>query len=181
VSQLLDGHVPKARRRTASPGLGWGEDDTERRALAGGTRDPDFPPEALDRAMRDRQAEARALEALCGEKGIEDPREILARNPRPCVGDLDDGVAMLVGARRDTHFVAVCLALGDGLRRVDQQTQKDLAEPSLVRVDEGNLCENFGEAGAVTDLVPRHLGGALKDAPQVDQPVVLRVSLSEDQ
>ena len=59
----------------------------------------------------------------------------LGRHAGAGVGDLDDDAAAGVERGRDADLVRLDVALGDRLRRVDDQVEEHLAEPRLVGVD----------------------------------------------
>ncbi len=151
------------------------------RASAGGALDGDVATQRADGAHRDRKAQSRAGVALRREERVEDPWQVPWLDADARVAHLHDRVAASVGACGNAELVPVRVALGDGLRRVDEEVQKHLSKSRLVRVDGGDVPEAFDEASAVPDLVPCHLNGALDDPANVRDAPLLDVALRKRQ
>ncbi len=128
-----------------------------RRALAPHALDLDLAVEAPHDAVADREAEARPYaDRLRREERVEDAGQVLGRDARARVAHLDEDAARVVRVRDDADDVVLGVALGDGLRGVDDEVEEDLPEARLVGVDGRHVAELLDEPGAVPDLVPGH-------------------------
>ena len=97
------------------------------------------PPSDAHDLVADREAEPDAdAERLRREERIEDAADHVRRDADAGVLDLDDRRGSPSRSRRaHADLVVVGAALGDRLRRVDEQVQEHLAEPRLVRASTG--------------------------------------------
>ena len=86
----------------------------------------------------------------------------------------------LVGPGADADLVALGLALGDGLRGVEEQVQEHLAEARLVAVDQRHVAVVLHQARAVADLVPGHVDRRVEHAAHDHRPARLLVAARED-
>src|SRR4029078_804682 len=92
------------------------------------------------------------------------------------VADLDHRVPTAVGPRADADLVPLRLALGDRVRRVQQQVQEDLPQARLVALDHRRVAVVLHQPGAVPDLVPGDVDRRIQYAPQRDGPALLLVT-----
>ncbi len=133
------------------------KDHAKDRAATELARNGDHAAELGDDPMADGQAEPGAHSLrLRREERREELLHDLGRNTRPGVGNLDDDPLRAVGGGANTNLVGVRAALGDGLGRIDDEVQKDLAEARLVGKNEGNLAVILDQPRPMPDLVPGH-------------------------
>ena len=120
--------------------------------------------------MADRQAEPGAgAHRPGGEERIEDAREHLRRHSRAGVAHLDDYLAGGAGAHSDAHLVAVRIAFGDGLGRVQEQVDQHLPEVRLARLHRRGGLELANDPGAVAQVVGEQLQDLVGDARRVQR------------
>ena len=104
-----------------------GEFYVEGRTFAGSRANVNFSSVLFNYTVADGQAQSSAAPAgLGGEKGIEDPMDVIARNARAGVSDFDFDAAIVGGGAHFQHA-----ATGHGIARIQEQIQEYLLE--LVR------------------------------------------------
>ena len=104
---------------------------------------------------------------------------ISAGIPIAGVAHLDHRVAARVGAGADPDLVALRLALGDGVRGVQQQVQEHLAEPRLVRLDHRRIAVVLHQPRPVADLVPGDVDRGIEHPPQRHRTALVLVAARE--
>src|SRR6266850_2206065 len=110
-----------------------GEREGERTALAGRALDPDPTAVQLDKALREREAEAGALTGSLAPdlpELLEDLRLIFRRDADARVLHIDADVAVL-----DAHSHVDATAIGRELHRIREEVVEDLFHLALVRLD----------------------------------------------
>src|SRR5512146_2310601 len=111
-----------------------GQFDGKRRADPHLALDPDLALVVLDDAVAYRKSQARPPLALGAEKGIEDVRQVLGRNPPSRVNDRDlHGLPTLPGPRGDEKPSTG----GHGLDGIRDQVDEHLLDLVLVDVQGG--------------------------------------------
>src|ERR1043165_6166130 len=116
--------------RACPPSRGQG--DAEGRAPPGRALDGDVAGVLLHDAVRDGEAQPRAApDALRGEEGVVDARDVFGRDADAGVGDLDGDGVQLVRARAQRDVAAA----GDGVAGVQEKVGEDLLELAGVAVD----------------------------------------------
>ena len=124
--------------------------------------------EVGDDAVDDGQPQAEPLaDGARGEEGIEDPRQHVGRDAGPGVGDLDADPAVGVQRGGGLDQVPLRLAGGDGLGRVHQQVEEDLADAVGVAQHRRHRPQLHGELGALADLALGQRDRALQRPPHV--------------
>jgi len=131
-------------------------------------------------SMTDRQPEPGADPGrLGGEEGVEDMGKYFGRDSPTRVGDVDGDQPVRV-ARGQGDGVVLGPSLGNGLRGIDQQIEKDLPEARFVGLDEGHLSEVADQRRARFQLVARHSDCRLEHLVHVDGLPSFPVRMRED-
>jgi hypothetical protein len=133
------------------------QEHVERRAATSGGVDLDGTAVVLHDALADRETEPRTEARRLGrEERIEDPRQQLARDPTPGVADREPYTSVVGLGDRDADLVGVRRAVGDRVRRIDDQVEHDLQEPRLATEHQAIAGVVAYHPRALPDLVRRH-------------------------
>src|SRR5688500_2195937 len=107
-------------------------------------------------AMADGETEsAAASNSLGGEDRIEYAIDVLGRNSGSGIGDLDHD-ALALESRNQPNLVVLGAAFGNRLRGIDDEIEKHLPQPGLIRIDVGNVAVILDEPRPMPNLIPRH-------------------------
>ena len=144
------------------------KEDPEGRPLSGDAFHLDLAAQRLDDGLTDRESQTGAdAKRLGGEEWVEDPALRFGSHSLSRVFHGNDRAPHLVGRGLDEDAIRFRIAVGNGLRRVDQQIEEDLAEARFVGENPRCGVELLHQPPAVTDLVEGHVDRRLQHPLEV--------------